>query len=146
MAKELTFRGGTKTHLGQGELSRTVYPSSQDARIVAGLLAHEKDGDVLSIGRLCVSCFPGCSDPPHSSILVTRRRQRLICAREDYAFVFREPTKCAQTRNESTWPPSTRSRVRVAGVVESDGKRYGWLHASRGGRRASFDVVTCPGH
>ncbi|KAE9379140.1 hypothetical protein N431DRAFT_526148 [Stipitochalara longipes BDJ] len=43
------------------------------------------------------------------SPLVTRRRQRLIDAREDYAFVFREPTKCAQTRNESTLP---RSRMR----------------------------------
>jgi hypothetical protein len=41
--------------------------------------------------------FPECFDLPPFRILGTRRRQRLVDAREDYAFVFREPMTCAHT-------------------------------------------------
>ncbi|KAN0115000.1 hypothetical protein V8E51_004544 [Hyaloscypha variabilis] len=119
-AKELAFReprGGKNSIWAKEDSPGPCIPSSQDARFPAGLRTDDIDWDGLSIGCLGVSCFPGCLDPPalHMSMscptpntLATRRRQRLIGAREDYAFVFREPTKCAQTRNESIRPHPAR--------------------------------------
>jgi len=137
--EELTFREGTKTASGPRKplLHRLSVKSGCANR---GGPSHRRYEDRPGVSyRLAVCVFhvsqgaPTLHIPTSPPSPVTRRRQRLIDAREDYAFVFREPTKCAQTRNESTRPASTRSRVRFDGAVESDENGHGWLHASSGG-------------